>query len=170
MGALLLAPTAWAASAGVGAVNGVFPGAGPSFVEGLTDGGGGRGGVFAGTIPGGGGGTAEALSWAEAHEPGTRWSLIVASEEEAAPFVVAGDRVAAMGGFTGRETVIAPSRLAAIVRSGEARWFLLGAPRSFTGQVNASIALIESACTPTGTYGGSTLYDCAGAADAIAGA
>ena len=79
------------------------------------------------------------------------------------------ERVVAMGGFTGRETVIAPSRLAAIVRSGEARWFLLGATRSFTGQVNPSIALIESACAPAGTYGGSTLYDCAGAADAIGG-
>ena len=143
-----------------------FPGAGPSFVEGLT--GGGAGGS-PGTIPGdaGGGGTAQALAWAEAHDPGTRWSLIVTSEEEAAPFVVAGDRVAAMGGFTGRETVIAPARLAEIVRSGEARWFLLGAAQSFTGQVNASVALIESACTPTGAYGGATLYDCAGAADAI---
>ncbi|MGE0028446.1 MAG: glycosyltransferase family 39 protein [Thermoleophilia bacterium] len=170
MGALLLAPTAWAASAGAGTVSGVFPGAGPSFVEGLT--GAGRGGGVAGTISGGAGtdGTAQALAWAEAHDPGTRWSLIVASEEEAAPFVVAGDEVAAMGGFTGRETVIAPSRLAAIVRSGEARWFLLGATRSFTGQVNPSTALIESACTPAGSYGGSTLYDCAGAADAIAAA
>ena len=144
MAALLVAPTAWAASTGAGAVNGVFPGAGPSFVEGLTGGGTGGGGFAAGgsagTIPGGagGGGTAQALAWAEAHDPGTRWSLIVTSEEEAAPFVVAGDRVAAMGGFTGRETVIAPARLAEIVRSGEARWFLLGAAQSFTGQVNAS--------------------------------
>lgn len=167
MGALLLAPTAWAASAGAGTVNGVFPGAGPSFVEGLTGRG---GGGVAGTIPGGAGtdGTAQALAWAEAHDPGTRWSLIVASEEEAAPFVVAGESVAAMGGFTGRETVIAPSRLAAIVRSGEARWFLLGATRSFTGQVNPSVALIASVCAPVATYGASTLHDCAGAAGAIA--
>ena len=84
--------------------------------------------------------------------------------------MVAGERVAAMGGFTGRETVIAPSRLAEIVRSGEARWFLLGGARSFTGQVNSSIALVESACAPAGTYGAATLYDCAGAADAIAAA
>jgi hypothetical protein len=148
-------------------VNGVFPGAGPSFVSGLT--GDGRGGGFGAPATGGSDGTAQALAYAEAHDPGTRWSLIVASEEEAAPYVVAGDRVAAMGGFTGRETVIAPSRLAAIVRSGEARWFLLGGARSFTGQVNTSVQLIASACTPSGTDGTATLYDCAGAADAIAG-
>jgi len=164
MGALLLAPAAWAASAGAGAVSGVFPGAGPSFVQGLTGDGLGGGG-FAG---GGSDGIAQALAYAKAHDPGSTWTLIVASEEEAAPYVVAGERVAAMGGFTGRETVIAPSRLAAIVRSGEARWFLLGTTRSFIGQVNPSIALIESACAPAGTSGGATLYDCAGAADAIA--
>ena len=66
--ALLLAPGAWALSASRGAVSGVFPGAGPRFVSGLSGGpAGGRGGALLG---GGGTEAATALAWAERHRPG----------------------------------------------------------------------------------------------------
>ena len=70
-----------------------------------------------------------ALAYAKAHHPGTRWALIVSSEQAAAPAVIKGESVAAMGGFTGRETVLTSSYLASLVRSGEARYFLLGGRR-----------------------------------------
>ena len=176
--ALLLAPGAWALSASRGAVSGVFPGAGPRFVSGLSGGpAGGRGGALLG---GGGTEAATALAWAERHGPGTRYALIVASEEEAAPLVVEGRPIAAMGGFTGRETVMAPSRLAGLVRSGRARYFLLGGAVSRIP--NPSVELVQSVCAAvpaaawggsTGTRGrfgggGATLYDCAGRAGALA--
>ncbi|MGD9572993.1 MAG: glycosyltransferase family 39 protein [Thermoleophilia bacterium] len=161
---LLAAPLAWSASTSMGAVDGVFPGAGPRYVAGLTaDDGGARGG-FAGSS------TAEVLAWAEANDPGSVHALIVADEQTAAPLIIDGGRVAAMGGFTGRETVIAPDRLAALVASGEARYFLLGEIRSLGATTNPSIELVKDVCTPLGTTGGGgdVLYDCAGHADELA--
>ena len=76
-----------------------------------------------------------------------RFPLIVASEQEAAPSIVAGRNVAAMAGFTGRETVLTPDYLARLVESGDARYFMLGEGGfGFRGQ-NDAVALIESACT-----------------------
>jgi hypothetical protein len=150
VGGFLAAPAAWAQSTLQTPVNGVFPGAGPNF---QNRGFGGFGLAF-------GGGTSDldaALSYAEAHRPGSRYALIVASEEEAADSVVAGDKVAAMGGFTGRETVLGPSYLASLVARGEARYFLLGQT------TNATIERVESVCSPV-SWSGSGLYDCAGKA------
>jgi 4-amino-4-deoxy-L-arabinose transferase-like glycosyltransferase len=210
--ALLAAPAAWSATTLTAPVNGVFPGAGPDFVSGLTSrtaGGGGFGGFgrpgrsFGGPPPGGfrnvgpppgggfrprfGGGAgpgrfgfgdsssiSAALGYAKAHSPGTRWALIVTSEQAAAPFVIRGESVAAMGGFTGRETVLTPSYLASLVRSGEARYFLLDGTGGFGfRQSNDAVSLVSSVCTARSFGGGSTggtLYDCAGKAAAIAAA
>ncbi len=230
--ALLAAPAAWSATTLTAPVNGVFPGAGPDFVSGLTTnaagrgfgfgfGSGGlrsgrsftpangvrrfgsppgaagslpglqggappagfrpgqlpRGGGFAGGAPGGFGNSssiAAALKYAKAHTPGTRWALIVTSEQAAAPYVIRGESVAAMGGFTGRETVLTPSYLASLVRKGEARYFLLdGTGGMGFRQSNDAVSLVTSVCTKRSFGGGSsggTLYDCAGKAAAIAAA
>ena len=63
--------------------------------------------------------------------------------------MVKGENVAAMGGFTGRETVLTSSYLSRLVRSGQARYFLLGGSGGFGpgGQSNAATSLIESTCT-----------------------
>ncbi len=216
---LVAAPTAWSATTLTAAVNGVFPGAGPDFVSGLTangNGGGFRGtrpfgppprAGFRGGLPPGGGGAvrlpglnggggsstrprvfrgggpglggadsseiAAALAYAKAHDPGTRWTLIVSSEQAAAPFVIRGESVAAMGGFTGRETVLTSSYLSSLVRSGEARYFLLGGGGfgGFAGN-NQAVSTITSVCTQVTLSGSSSgsLYDCAGKAAAIAAA
>lgn len=149
-GGFLVAPAAWAQSTLLAPVNGVFPGAGPSFL--------GRGFTLTGF---GASGLESALSYANAHQPGTRFALIVASEEDAAGSVVAGEPVAAMGGFTGRETVLAPSYLVRLVAGGEARYFLLG--RS----TNPTVELVERVCTPV-SWSGTGLYDCAGRAARLA--
>ena len=229
--ALVAAPIAWSATTTMAPVNGVFPGAGPSFVSGLSAragggfgfgpgafrgrGGGGTGSVFrprngrfgpppggfpgrgftprAGGFPGGGarGGSRgglggelrggfgggfggadstqiqQALAYAKAHDPGTRWALIVSSEQAAAPAVIKGESVAAMGGFTGRETVLTSSYLSRLVRTGEARYFLLGGGGfgPFGGN-NEAVSTITSTCTQVPSI--SSLYDCAGKAAAIA--
>jgi 4-amino-4-deoxy-L-arabinose transferase-like glycosyltransferase len=170
LGALLVAPAAWARSTHEAAVNGVFPGAGPSFVSGLA-GGGGFGGPPAGGFGGGGASSLdEALAYVTRHGATARFPLIVASEQEAAPSIVAGRNVAAMAGFTGRETVLTPEYLADLVERGEARWFLLGEGGFGFRGGNDAVALIESACTPATGWSSSasgSLYDCAGAADRI---
>ena len=227
---LFAAPASWSATTLTAAVNGVFPGAGPDFVTGLTSNGSGRGfgfggggfqpgrngtppngvrrfgappggvgslpglpggappagfrpgqapggGGFAGGGPGGFGSSSSigaALTYAKAHAPGTRWALIVTSEQAAAPYVIKGESVAAMGGFTGRETVLTPSYLASLVRKGEARYFLLdGTGGMGFRQSNDAVSLVTSVCTKRSfgdTSTGGTLYDCAGKAAAIAAA
>ncbi|MGZ4280770.1 MAG: ArnT family glycosyltransferase [Gaiellaceae bacterium] len=209
--ALLAAPAAWSATTFKAAVNGVFPGAGPSFFADLgrtsttalgggfggarPSGGGFRGpGGFGGTPPAGlsrpGGGTLQppaggfgggfgsttsvnvdaALTYVKQHGATRRFALIVSSEQEAAPYVIRGESVAAMGGFTGRETVLTPSYLSSLIRSGEARYFLLGGGGGpGGGSNNAAVSTITSTCTAVTSFSGS-LYDCAGKADAIANA
>jgi len=206
--ALLAAPTAWSATTFKAAVNGVFPGAGPSFFSGLgrtstTAFGGGQGGGFRGGFggappagrfapPGGGGSfrppagafgggggvfgsstssnVDSALAYVKKHGATKRFALIVSSEQEAAPYVIRGESVAAMGGFTGRETVLTPAYLSSLVRSGEARYFLLGGGGGpGGGSNNAAVSTITSTCTAVTSFSGS-LYDCAGKAAAIADA
>ena len=86
--------------------------------------------------------------------------------------MIRGESVAAMGGFTGRETVLTNAYLARLVRSGEARYFLLGGQGRFGpgGGNNAATQTIMSTCkqVTTSSVSSGTLYDCAGQADAIA--
>ena len=172
----LAPPAAWSATTLQGAVSGVFPGAGPNFISGLdaSSSTGGFGGGAGGFGPGGGSNSSiqTALQYSEAHGATSRFPLIVTSEQEAAPYVIAGEPVASMGGFTGRETVLTHAFLAKLIRSGEARYFLLGGGGGFGGGPgggsNAAIQTIESTCTSVSAVSG--LYDCAGKADAILGA
>jgi hypothetical protein len=113
----------------------------------------------------------------QSHGAASRFGLIVTSEQEAASAVIAGEPVAALGGFTGRETVLDAEYLARLIRDGAARYFLLGGSGRFAGpggSSNAAVSTIESTCAvvPVADWAGSssgqtTLYDCAGAADAI---
>jgi hypothetical protein len=110
-----------------------------------------------------------ALAYVKAHGATKRFALVVSSEQEAASYVIAGDNVAAMGGFTGRETVLTPSFLSSLIRSGEARYFLLGDANGFGQQAsNAAVNTVSSICTKVSGFTSGTLYDCAGKADAIA--
>jgi 4-amino-4-deoxy-L-arabinose transferase-like glycosyltransferase len=189
--AFLAAPTVWSATTFQSAVNGVFPGAGPNYASGAGGGGFALGGGFGRTGGGGFGPTGgnvspgvgssdlqSALDYVESHGAATRFGLIVTSEQQAASAVIAGEPVAAMGGFTGRETVLTAEYLARLIRSGEARYFLLGSSGGFAGpggSSNDAVSTVESACriVPSSAWAGSTgssqssLYDCSGSADAI---
>ena len=184
--AFLVAPAAWSATTLDGAIDGTFPGAGPTYYSlgsgssaGLPNQRGGGG--FAGF--GGGASTTTAidtaLAYAEKHDPGTRFALVVSSETEAADAIIKGESVAAMAGFTGRETVLTNAFLSRLISTGEARYFLLGSGGGpgggFAGPggtSNAAVTTITSICkavTSVSTSSG-TLYDCSGKAAAIAAA
>ena len=146
----------------------------------------GRGGIRTGGGAGFGGGAASsasitaALKYVEAHGATKRFGLIVQNEQEAATAVIAGEPVASLGGFTGRETVLTNSYLARLISRGEARYFLLGGQSGVGGPggtSNAAVSTITSICkavsiTSSGASSGgsATLYDCAGKAEAIASA
>jgi 4-amino-4-deoxy-L-arabinose transferase-like glycosyltransferase len=120
-----------------------------------------------------------ALEYVESHGATKRFGLIVQNEQEAATAVIAGEPVASLGGFTGRETVLTNSYLAWLISRHEARYFLLGGQSGVGGPggtSNAAVSTITSICkavpiTSSASSGGSaTLYDCAGKAEAIASA
>jgi 4-amino-4-deoxy-L-arabinose transferase-like glycosyltransferase len=168
------------------------PGSGSgSFAPGIT----GHNGAGAG---GPGGGTSQSLTaavrYAAAHGGGT---IAVSSQSEAAPLVIAGDRVAGIGGFSGRESETSAAWLAREVRAGRIRWVLTtggagpggaGAPGLQTGvgfgraggpaagapggrdlRVGATRALAAVAASCRRVSGVSGLYDCAGRAARLAG-
>jgi 4-amino-4-deoxy-L-arabinose transferase-like glycosyltransferase len=118
-----------------------------------------------------------ALKYVESHGATKRFGLIVQNEQEAAAAVIAGEPVASMGGFTGRETVLTNSYLARLISRHEARYFLLGGQTGMGGPggtSNAAVSTITSICkavsTTTLSTSSGTLYDCAGKAAAIANA
>jgi 4-amino-4-deoxy-L-arabinose transferase-like glycosyltransferase len=142
------------------------------------------GGGFGGGGFGGVGGTTRALSYVAAHGAAARFPLIVAGQQGIASQVAAGGKIAAMGGFTGRETVMSAAAIAHLVSRGEARYFLLGDGTAFNGGTTgasgapgaiAAVCSVVSSSTwdtgaTTGGFGGGssgTLYDCAGKADAL---
>jgi hypothetical protein len=78
--------------------------------------------------------------------------------------------VAALGGFSGRESEVSVQWLAEAVRSGRIRWVLTGGDGGFGGQdgrVGASkvMAAVEQAGTEVNSVSG--LYDLQGRADAL---
>ena len=128
-----------------------------------------------------------AASYAAAHGGGT---IGVSSQSSAATAIVSSDAdVAGLGGFSGRESSVTASWIAAEVRAGRLRWVLTDSTQSqrLPGDTRqgsaAAFAAVQRACravsistarTRTGTATGSggtartTLYDCRGRADSLA--
>ncbi len=143
----------------------------------------------------GGGVSSSMLSYVKQHGGGT---IAVASQSNAASSIIEQDaNVAGIGGFSGRESDVSVSWLAQEVRSGKIRW-VLDEPQSggsgggrLPGDTRmgsrTAMAAVAKACeavtlpsSGSGTAGGSgasstaggssTLYDCQGRAQALAGA
>jgi 4-amino-4-deoxy-L-arabinose transferase-like glycosyltransferase len=146
---------------------------------------GGSGSSAGGPGPGAGGGpfggdsTAldAAVTYATAHGGGT---IAVSSQQGAAGTIIAGGTdVAALGGFSGRESEVSVAWLADAVRAGRIRWVLTdGSGGGFggnDGRVGTStvMAAVAQTCTPVSSASSSStttsgLYDCRGKADALA--
>ncbi|MDX6724979.1 MAG: hypothetical protein QOD73_3383 [Solirubrobacteraceae bacterium] len=154
------------------------PAGGPPPGAGGPGGAGGRGG--GGMFGGDSAAVTQAVSYARAHGGGT---IAVSSQSGAsATIITSGADVAAIGGFSGRESEVSVSWLAGAVRSGRIRWVLTdsggpGGGMRNDGRVGATTAMsaVAQACTATGSAGSAVttstgFYDCLGRADALAAA
>jgi 4-amino-4-deoxy-L-arabinose transferase-like glycosyltransferase len=140
-------------------------------------------GGFAGAPGGGGpGGSSQVnrglLQYLEKHRGTATFLVAVSSAMSAESYILAtGDPVMALGGFTGGDPILTPSKLAVLVKQGTVRYFLLDGRGGFGGPGaggNSSVtAWVQSNCTSvpaskysssgsttTGFDGGQSLYDC----------
>jgi hypothetical protein len=177
---------------GAGASGGATGGAGfapPPGIAGAAGGpgglGGARGGGFGGAGGPGGGGPGgfggndatltAAVRYASAHGGGT---IGVGSQSSAAAAILASNaNVAGLGGFSGRESSVSASWVAAEVASGRLRWVLAdtgqgnGAPGDTRTGSQAAMSIVAQTCPSVSftTTGGTkvTMYDCRGRSAAI---
>ena len=141
---------------------------GPGGVRGAGPGDGGRG-------PGGPGGSAnqaERIAYLRANQGSATYLVATGSANQAAPIILAtGQPVMALGGFLGSDPILTVDELAAKVKAGEVRFFLLdgrGGPGGPGGSGNSSLTSwvqVTCAAVPAAAIGpdatSSGLYDCA---------
>jgi 4-amino-4-deoxy-L-arabinose transferase-like glycosyltransferase len=160
---LLIAPAAYSATTWYFPVEGTFATAGPKANAGV-------GGL--GMTPK----TAVEVKAAEdytlSHHPGHRWLMMAVAADTAAPFILEGYDVTAVGGYSGTDQALDGPQLARLIRRGEARYILLGGAYSTRGGNKATQAVLR-ACRlltarewkdPDIYIGGLALFDCAGRA------
>jgi 4-amino-4-deoxy-L-arabinose transferase-like glycosyltransferase len=157
---LLVAPATWSVQTLGHATSSTFPAGGPATASFGPPGGGPgpRGGPGSG---GGGQSLTQAESYVAAHGGGT---IGVSSQMGASTSIIASDaRIAALGGFSGRESEVSVKWFQDAVRQGRVRWVVtdqggFGGPGR-DGRVGASkvMTYVQSSCKPTSVSG---LYDC----------
>jgi hypothetical protein len=161
-GGVLIAPASWSVQTLGHATSGTFPAGGPATIAGPGPGGGGGGAMFGGDTSTLG----AALDYAQANGGGT---IAVSSQSGAAgSLITSGADIAAIGGFSGRESQVGIEWLADAVEHGRIRYVLTDGddglgndPRVGSSQV---MAAVEAVGTPTGVDG---LYDLQGLADEL---
>ena len=109
-----------------------------------------------------------AVSYAKQHGGGT---IAVSSQSGAAgSLITSGANVAAIGGFSGRESEVSVAWLADAVQDGRIRWVVTsgggpgGMQDSRTGSTTAMSA-VAAACAPVSSV--DSLYDCSQSASAL---
>ena len=170
LAALLIAPAAWSFGTLGHATSGTFPAGGPESAAtmGGPAGGGGPGG---GGMFGGNANIEEALAYAEANGGGT---IAVSAQNGAAGAALqTGADIAALGGFSGRESEVSASWLSTRVADGTIRWVLTdsqggGMPDDGRTGSESVMTAVEESCTAVSSVDG--MYDCSGAAAALAAA
>jgi 4-amino-4-deoxy-L-arabinose transferase-like glycosyltransferase len=166
---LLIVPAKYAATTWLAPVEGTFPVAGPK--------------AFAGT--GGYGVDAHDLAidralanYTISHRPGSRWALLTVASDTGSPLILMGLDAGALGGYSGTDPAVDGPRLARMVKSGQARYVLLGGEYSLRGG-NLATRAVLSACkelapsqwhSPIAYPYGLVLFDCAGDEKALAAA
>jgi hypothetical protein len=109
------------------------------------------------------------LAWLRSKHHGERWILAVQNAREAAPLIISGDSVMAMGGFQGTDPAMTRAKLADLVQHHQLRFVAPGGVPQATNEISA---LVTQTCTPVdaaawASSGPSGLYDCAGRAGAV---
>jgi 4-amino-4-deoxy-L-arabinose transferase-like glycosyltransferase len=118
---------------------------------------------------------ADELKWLESQHHGERWIVTVSSSTEADSAIISGHSVMAMGGFSGGDPAMTPSKLADLVAKGQLRFVSTGGGGfgGFGGGGSSAVnQAVTKACTavPASRWGGtgtSTVYDCQGKQAAI---
>lgn len=160
MAALLLAPASWAVQTLGHATSATFPAGGPAVAG------------FGGPPGGGGqsGGSSTALSaaadYARAHGGGT---IAVSSQQAASEAIITqGVNVAALGGFSGRESEVSTAWLEQAVKDGRIRYVLVDGQSFGAMPSDARVgarSIMQTAArvgTKVLSSGGATLYDLSG--------
>jgi hypothetical protein len=156
MGVLLLAPATWAAQTLGHATSTTFPAGGPADA----------GGAFApgGGGPFGGNSTAltQAAAYVQSHGGGT---IAVSSQQGASDAIISSNvNVAALGGFSGRESEVSVSWLKQAVQDGRVRYVLVdansgGMPSDARVGSRSIMTYAAQVGTKVLTTSGGTLYD-----------
>jgi 4-amino-4-deoxy-L-arabinose transferase-like glycosyltransferase len=166
---LMIAPATWSVQTLGHATSDTFPAGGSAAVS-FAGGPGGPGGMRAGAGPGGNDqALSQALAYAQRNGGGT---IGVSSQMSASATIIdSGSNVAALGGFSGRESEVSVSWLANAVQSGRIRYVLTDSG-GFAGpgrdsRVGSSklMSAVAATCKKTSV---SSLYDCQGSASALA--
>ena len=169
--ALLAAPAVWSGVTTMGLGGGGLVAAGPAPQRGEFPGPGGAPGFgFGGPGRDDGGfgrqsSQPDLIPYLEARQGDARYLVATTSSNSAAPIILAtGKPVMSLGGFLGSDPILTTDQLAAKIRAGEVRFFLLGGFGAQGGS-NGLTAWIQSNCTAVSlTDGGGPsgqLYDCA---------
>lgn len=163
---LLIAPTAFASATSGAPIQGTFPAAGPDVAAGY-------GGI---DLPPEKRLLAHRLvAFLRTHPGGSRFSVLTVSSVTSAPLILLGSDAASLGGYSGDDQAVGARRFAKMVRSGQARYVLLGGPYSSRGG-NGALRATLAACRqlPSALWGGIrtsrfslVLFDCKGRAGAI---
>ena len=115
--ALMLTSAVWSAIPVLANEASSLPVAGPGGQSGFGAGAGARGGSAAGTA---------LISYLEAHKGSAKYLVAVVSSNEADAIILATNQpVMALGGFSGSDPILTTTQLAALVKSGVVRYFLL---------------------------------------------
>lgn len=164
---LLVAPTAYSATTWLAPAEGTFPAAGPRQHAG--DGAYGinaRGQEIDGAL----------AEYVTTHGAGSRWALFTVASDTAAPMILFGLDVGALGGYSGSDPALDGPSLARLVAERKARYVLLGGEYSTRGGNGATRGVLR-ACreltpsewnSPVSFPLGLVLFDCAGHERALA--
>ena len=141
---LLVAPTVWAADPILTSTQADLLVAGPTQTTSF-------GGNFGGGQSANAGSEAALIHYLEAHQGTTKYLVAVLSSNEADAIILATNKpVMAMGGFSGSDPILMTSELAALVKSGQVKYFLLssfGGGGSGGGSQSALVTWIEQHST-----------------------
>ena len=167
--AALITPTAWALSETDNRVlNATLPQAGPRT--------GSAGSTFGSTTFDA---DTKVVDYLKRHRSGERWDLVTVNAQVASDYIASGGlSVMALGGFMGTDAATSTTKIAAQVRRGEVRYFLVssggigrGGPMS-GGPATAIMSVVGSVCPVVSslTSDGNSLFDCAGLGTDLAAA
>lgn len=154
--ALMLTSAIWTAIPVLANKNSSLPIAGPN-----EQGDGGPAGGFGGNT----GGNTALISYLVAHKGNAKYLVAMASANEADSIILATNQpVMALGGFSGSDPILTVSQLAALVKSGAVRYFLIGGAGGGTQSVLISWieqhgTVIPSSQWQTGSNNAGQLYE-----------